>query len=400
MPGQAEELRMPDERRLCRASRIREALRRRLALAAGTCRSDRDCNEGTCQAGKCVVAKSEPPPVSSDCMDNCDIPLDVNDEVIACTRRFQSPAVRPDFVRWLSRSHRFLPRFRAILHEQGLPEDLADVAMIESGLEPRGEPCAGRRDLAVHPFDRQAVRPAPRSVGGRAERDPEKAARAAARFLEKLYAQTADWYLALAAYNSGPGRISRSLKDGYGSFWEMARSPSVLPRETRAYVPSVLAAAIVARPPGAFGFREEEIERHTWIEYENVRIPRASSLTVLARAAGTSVEELRDLNPELRRGSTPPRPPALKIPRQRKAAFAARWPRLAAQAHAAVVRNRVKPGDSLWSLSRQLGVTVQELARWNGTPSRERHLLQAGRFLRVSPPAGVLDAAWERGVID
>lgn len=319
-----------------------------------------------------------------------DIPVEVNDEVIACIRRFQSPEVRPVVVRWLSRSQRYVPRFRAILRSQRVPEDLVYVAMIESGFVPH----ATSRARAVGIW--QFIASTGHAYGLRSDswvderRDPEKAATAAARYLRALHERTGDWHLALAAYNAGPGRITRALRKGYASFWEMARSPGVLPRETRAYVPNVLAAAIVARYPEAFGFREDEMEPLPWTEYEVVRIPRATSLALLARAAGVSVVELRELNPELRRGATPPRPYALKIPRAAKAVFASRWPRLSRQALAARPLHRVQRGETLWSLSRRFRVSVDELARWNGIPPGARHRLRVGSLLAVREPAGGL----------
>jgi membrane-bound lytic murein transglycosylase D len=326
-----------------------------------------------------------------------DIPVVVNAEVIRYVRFYQSAEVRPHFVRWLSRSHRYAPRLRQILRGEGLPEDTIYLAMVESGFGNRATSAAH----AVGPW--QFLASTARQFGLRRDswvderRDPEKAARAAARFLRDLYRRTGNWHLAWAAYNAGPGRIARAQRLGYVGFWEMARADGVLPGETRAYVPKIIAAAIIAKHAEAFGFGEDEVQPERWIEYEQVHVRRATPLSALAEAAGVSVADLLDLNPELRRTRTPPRRYVLRIPVDRASAFAERWPRMARQAAREIAKRRlartpakvaartvrVRPGDSLWSLSRRYGVTVRELARWNGIRRPRRHTLLAGRELVV-----------------
>lgn len=175
------------------------------------------------------------------------------------------------------------------------------------------------------------------------------------------------------------------MEAGYSSYWDMALASDLLPDETRAYVPKLLAAAILAKHPEEFGFRREEIEPQCWIEPHLVTIPRATSLATLAEAAGVTIDELRDLNPELLGPTTPPRPYALRIPRTNAPVFAARWSgEPARNAPDRLASHRVKRGETLWSLSRRLGVTVQQLATWNGIEAPERHNLVAGRLLAVS----------------
>lgn len=318
-----------------------------------------------------------------------DIPIEVNEQVIRCIRMYQSPGARKDFTRWLARSYRLIPRIRAILQQEGLPQDLVYLAMVESGFSVHAHSHA--RAVGTWQF----IASTARRYGLRQDawvderRDPEKAALAAARFLRDLQARTGDWHLTFAAYNAGPGWIHRARRHGFTTFWEMARHPGVLPRETRAYVPSVLAAAIIAKYPEAFGFVVGELEREVWVDYDQVEIRRTTSLTVLARAAGVTVQELRSLNPELRRGATPPRAYALKIPRQSASTFAARWPAMARQeARRLAALHRVKRGDTLWSLSRSAGVSVRDLASWNGIREASTHQLQAGSVVRLEPPGG------------
>jgi membrane-bound lytic murein transglycosylase D len=188
-----------------------------------------------------------------------DIPIEVNEQVVRCVRKLSSPGARPYFARWLARSHRVLPRIRAVLREEGVPEDLVYLAMVESGFASNARSRAGAVgawQLLPSTARRYGLRQDPR-VDER--RDPEKAARAAARFLGELHRQLGDWHLAFAAYNAGPARILKARRLGYDTFWEMARHPGVLPRETRAYVPTVLAAAIIARHPESFGFSNDVV---------------------------------------------------------------------------------------------------------------------------------------------
>jgi membrane-bound lytic murein transglycosylase D len=324
-----------------------------------------------------------------------DIPIEVNEDVIRSIRRFAAPGARASFARWLARSSRFLPRIRTVLREQGLPADLVYLAMVESGFSTH----ARSRARAVGTW--QLISSTARRYGLRQDawvderRDPEKAAFAAARFLRDLHELIGDWQLTFAAYNAGPASILRGMKRGYATFWDMAREPGVLPRETRAYVPTVLAAAIIARHPEAFGFAVADLESREWSDDVVVTIPRATSLSALARAAGVGVEVVRDMNPELVAGSTPPRAYALRIPRTKSATFAARWPAVARQeARRMAARHRVSPGNSLGSVSSTLGPTVQELAGWNGTPVPAMDKPRPGCFLRVRPPGDGLDPAW------
>jgi membrane-bound lytic murein transglycosylase D len=253
-----------------------------------------------------------------------DIPIAVNAQVLRAIREYRAPGARRGFARWLSRSRGLGPPLRAILREQGVPQDLIYLAMVESGFTMSARSAAG----AVGPW--QLIAATGRRFGLRVDRwvderrDPEKAARAAALFLRALYVRTGDWHLAWAAYNAGPARLDRVLRRTPAGFWELERR-RLLPAETRAYVPRILAAAIIARHPEAFGFREEELRPEGWVDYELVVIPRATSLARLAAVAGVELRALRALNPELRRGLTPPRAYLLKLPRAAAGVFAERW---------------------------------------------------------------------------
>lgn len=323
-----------------------------------------------------------------------DIPIDVNEAVVAYIRFFQSPSVRAHFVKWLGRSHRYMERYRQILKEEGLPQDTVFLAMIESGF---GN-FAYSRAKASGPW--QFIAATGKSYGLKQDfwvderRDPERSARAAARFLKRLREQTGDWRLAWAGYNAGAGRILAAQRKGYDDFWEMADVPGkkVLRAETKGYVPKLMAAAIITKHHEAFGFRQDEIDRQAWTEYEEVDVADATLLTVIARAAGVSEKEIIDLNPELRRACTPPRPYKIKIPAERAQAFAEAWPALRAKTRLTFAGHVVRRGDSIGRIAQRYGVPAQGIMEMNGLKSA-RKLRIGSELIIPRPAAGVAVAA-------
>jgi membrane-bound lytic murein transglycosylase D len=310
----------------------------------------------------------------------------VNEAVVSYIRFFQSRAARPHFLKWLGRSHKYMDRYRAILREEGLPEDTVYLAMIESGF---GN-FAYSRARASGPW--QFIAATGKSFGLNQDfwvderRDPEKSARAAAAYLKQLHKQTGDWRLAWAGYNAGVGRIYKAKKKGYDDFWEMAAVPGkkVLRAETKGYVPKLMAAAIVSKHPELFGFRAEEITRQSWTEYEEVAIPSATLLSVIARAAEVSERELIDLNPELRRACTPPRPYKIKLPKAQAATFAANWPSIQGKVRLTFAGHTVRRGDTLSSIAVRHGVPVQGIMEMNGLKSARK--LRIGQELLIPKP--------------
>ncbi|OFX23271.1 MAG: hypothetical protein A2V77_00045 [Anaeromyxobacter sp. RBG_16_69_14] len=295
-----------------------------------------------------------------------DIPIEVNEKVIAYTHFFQAPLVRPHFVKWLGRSSKYIPTFRRILREEGLPEDTVFLAMIESGF---GN-LATSRAKAVGPW--QFIPETGKRMGLRQDfwvderRDPEKAARAAAKYLRELYRQTGDWRLAWAGYNAGVGKIFKARAKGQHDFWAMARG-RVLKSETKGYVPKLMACAIVTKHAEAFGFTKEEIQPERWQEYEEVAIPHATPLSAIANAAEVLEKALLDLNPELRRTCTPPRSYSIKFPRGQAEVFARNWPKVSeAAGKLAFAQHRVGRGESLKLIANNYHVDQATIVHMNG----------------------------------
>jgi membrane-bound lytic murein transglycosylase D len=302
-----------------------------------------------------------------------DIPIEVNEAVVQYVRFFQSPGVRKHFVKWLGRLPRYQERYRAILREEGLPEDTIYLAMIESGFAN----LAYSRAKAAGPW--QFIASTGKRMGLAQDfwvderRDPEKSARAAAAYLKALHAQFGDWRLAWAGYNAGEGKIEKARRKGQHDFWTMARG-KVLRRETKGYVPKLMAAAIISKHPEAFGFRAEEIEAESWIETERVTVPHAVELETVAQAAEVTPRDLHELNPELRRSCTPPRPYEVKLPAGAAGAFERNWPSVGPPAELRFARHRVAKGEGLAAVSQAYGVPSSTIVQMNG--------LKAGRRVR------------------
>jgi hypothetical protein len=243
-----------------------------------------------------------------------DVPVVVNDSVESFIRYFQTRG-RRSFEKWLERSAAYLPLVKRILRQVGMPEDLAYLALIESGFNP----LAKSRKKAVGIW--QFMHWTGKNYGLRVDwwiderRDPEKATMAAASYLKNLHERFDSWYLAAAGYNGGEGRIIRALKKyGTEDFWELASRRRALKKETKNYIPKYLAAMIIAKNPEKYGFYK--LDYLGPLAYDRVKVAEATDLKVLAKAAGTTVKELKRLNPELNGWFTPPDYPdyELKIP--------------------------------------------------------------------------------------
>jgi membrane-bound lytic murein transglycosylase D len=241
--------------------------------------------------------------LTADYLRQFDIPIVFNDAVQYFVRYFTTEK-RKIMTNWLKRSRRYVPMIKEILREQGLPEDLIYLAMIESGFNPKAyspmKACGpwqfvyetgGRYGLKVtHWVDER--------------RDPEKSTVAAALYLKDLFNQFGNWYLAAAGFNAGEKRIERAVERHETSdFWELSKY-NTLPRETREYIPRLLAAALIAKEPERFGFTSIDYDQP--VQFISEKVPGATPLTVLAKAASTDVMKLKALNPELLTGITPP----------------------------------------------------------------------------------------------
>ncbi|MEW6387771.1 MAG: lytic transglycosylase domain-containing protein [Thermodesulfobacteriota bacterium] len=231
-----------------------------------------------------------------------DLPLVLNGPVRSYLRVFTT-SQKAIFETYLSRSGRYLPMIRRVFREQGLPQDLVYLALVESGFSPRARSHAGAVGLW------QFIEGTGRRYGLKVDqwvderRDPEKATRAAAHYLKDLHRQFGCWYLAAAGYNAGEKRV-QGVVDRYATrdFWVMAQK-KLLPQETCNYVPQLIAASLIAKNPRKYGFTQISYLR-PW-SYEPVKVAQGTDLRRFAESLGISCKDLMELNPELNQAQAP-----------------------------------------------------------------------------------------------
>jgi len=231
-----------------------------------------------------------------------DLPLMLTDQVTGYITYFSNRG-RGVFERAYSRSGRYHEMMVSILREEGVPQDLIYLAQAESGFQPTAVSRAGARGIWQFMGSRAKGYGLHRSQWVDDRQDPEKSTRAAARHLRDLYAQFGDWYLAMAAYNSGPGTVQAAVKrTGYADFWELYRR-NVLPKETRNYVPIILAMTIVTKNLSHYGF--DDVSMDEPVAFDKVIVNYPVDLRLVADCVDSTPAELQQLNPSLLRRSTP-----------------------------------------------------------------------------------------------
>lgn len=308
-----------------------------------------------------------------------DFPVTMNEQVEYYIEYFTTEK-RDVFGRWLTRSGRYVPMIQEHLKEMGLPLDLAYLAMIESGFILT----ANSHAQAVGPW--QFIKGTGLRFGLTINeylderRDPVKSTRAAAAYLGKLYKDFQSWHLAVAAYNAGEGKIQRGLNQfGSKTFWQLAQH-DYLALETKRYVPMLIAAIILAKDPENFGFTEICYEEP--LAYETVTVPRWTSIKAVASAADLSVEELRKLNAELRRDTTPPdfKTYALRVPVGTTMQVAQNLHRIKPVVQVTYKDHVIKKGETVTSICRKYNVDKTTLLRANNLRSSN---IIAGKHLRI-----------------
>lgn len=344
------------------------------------------------------------------------IPMEVNQSVLRWIEYF-SVRDRERFQRFLERGDRFEPMVKSVLKEHGIPSDLFYLALIESGYQTH----AKSRARAVGAW--QFMRSTGKLYGLKADSmvddrlDPMRSTRAAARHLRDLHDRYGSWYLALAAYNAGIGRIDGAIRRGKSrNFWTLAnRRPRVLPKETMQYVPKFLAAVMIGKNPTKFGFKRSSDDLYPKVEV--VHVPNLLRVKDLAKLADVDESTLREVNPQLKRGITPPgkdgyplwvpKASVAAVQRIREDQYAQhrvphreviramavhareeRSPRRhvasvsKAPLHSGSYRAyRVKSGDNLFNIAQRFGMSVGHLKRVNGL---RKTRIYAGQDLKVA----------------
>lgn len=318
-----------------------------------------------------------------------DIPIPSDPRVVRFVELLQG-RLREFLTEGLARSTQYLPMIQAVFRAEGLPLDLAYVPLIESGFKPSALSRASARGVW------QFMRPTGLEMGLRHDwyvderADPYKSTVAAAKYLKQLYRMFGDWHLALASYNGGPGRVQRAMKrSGRDDFWSLSRDAGFLPRETRDYVPMILAAVIIARNPTQYGF---EVPAPPVVAHDLVVLPSPVDLRRVAEWTGVGIDEVRALNPELRRWTTPVRQTdyELKVPGGTAHLLFERYGTASPDEMAAFQWHTVRRGETLAGIARTLRVSRSDLAEANYLRATSRLAVGQQLIIPRAPTPGAL----------
>jgi membrane-bound lytic murein transglycosylase D len=308
-----------------------------------------------------------------------DYPIDLNDKVLTWVSLF-STTKRGFMENALGKASMYMPMIRQVFAEEGVPSDLAYLAVIESGF--RNEAKSRAKAVGMWQFIRSTGRIYGLTANAWVEerRDPVKATRAAARYLKRLYEITGDWYLAASSYNAGPLTLERAIQNlGTRNFWDLARS-RWLRTETKNYIPELCAAILVGRNPERYGLTIVPLTPYT---YETVTVSSMTSLTVLARYAGTDLAALKALNPELLRGSTPPGTYQLRVPPGKAMDFMRQLAHMPAGKRLDFKSYIVRKGDTLAKVAKRFKLAPEDLLEANDITAKQ---FRPGRRVQVPPP--------------
>lgn len=322
--------------------------------------------------------------------ENNDLAITLNDPVLAAIDLYQGP-LREWFEAALARGGRYLPRIRQVFAAEGIPQDLAYVALVESAFKTGALSRAKARGVW------QFIPATGKRFGLKQDwwvderSSPEKSTRAAALYLKLLYGIFQDWNLALAAYNTGEGRVSRNLDrlGGDADFWRMRQTPW-LARETKNYVPMIHAAIIVAKAPEKYGF---SVASEPLLTFDTVPVDGAMDLRLIAECSGMPLQQIQGLNPELRRLATPAGRFAVKVPTGSGATTGECLGNIPAEKRVSFRTHTVSKGQTLGALAKRYGSTARAIADANGLGSGKALARGAELIIPIDPTASRLPVA-------
>ena len=292
-----------------------------------------------------------------------DLPLMLTDPVAGYINYFSTRG-RGTLEHALIRGGRYQDMIQKILRQEGVPQELIYLAQAESGFHPLAVSRVGARGMWQFMGSRARGYGLQRSWWVDERQDPEKATHAAARHLKDLYNQFGDWYLAMAAYNSGPGTVQQAVRrTGYADFWELYRR-NVLPKETRNYVPIIVAVTIMAKNPAQYGLDQLETEKP--IAYDTVKIDYPVDLRLVAECVDAPAATLQELNPSLLRWTTPKNQEfELRLPAGTKASYLGAIQAIPQDMRVWWRYHKIAPGDTLTSIAGEYHSTPHAIAQAN-----------------------------------
>ena len=297
-----------------------------------------------------------------------DLPLTVNDYVLSYLNFFQTPRGRAIVEHGLRRSGRYRDMIARVLREEGMPQDLIYLAQAESAFQPMALSRAGARGIWQFMAYRGREYGLQRSWWVDERQDPEKATRAAARHLRDLYQIFGDWYLAMAAYNSGPANVAHAIeRTGYADFWELYKR-NALPRETKNYVPIILALTLMSKDANRYGLQAEP---EPPLRSAAVRPGHPIDLRLVAETIEVELDTLRTLNPQLLHMVSPADPEfELRLPEGTAERFYSEIAAIPPEKWVSWRRHRVEEGETLSAIANRYRVTASAIADANGLDGR------------------------------
>ena len=305
------------------------------------------------------------------------LPLEANDAVLGYINFFSSERGRRTLIAGLKKAARYRPLIQRILDEEGLPQELIYLAQVESGFLPRAKSykaAVGMWQFVQWRGREYGLQQTPATDD---RMDPERATRAAARHLRDLYTQFGDWYLAMAAYNCGPGCVDRAVqRTGFADFWEL-RNRNALPRDTMNYIPAILAVTIMAKNPKDYGL--EIVDPDEPIEYDTFSLTCPTNLALVADALSRPVSEVHELNPALLK-TVAPAGYQLHIPKGTLAAMGAALDIVPEGRRATWRMHRVERGETIAEIAKRYAVSAGAIAEANNSSA---HAPEAGDLLAI-----------------
>jgi membrane-bound lytic murein transglycosylase D len=338
-----------------------------------------EANEVTYPVDPNLKAKAEAEVAAT----HSDLPLMMTDPVAGYISYFSSRG-RPTLEHALARSGRYQEMIQRVLKEEGVPQDLIYLAQAESGFHPLALSRAGARGMWQFMASRAKGYGLERDWWVDERQDPEKSTRAAAHHLKDLYNEFGDWYLAMAAYNSGPGTVQNAVKrTGYADYWELYKR-NVLPKETRNYVPIILAVTIMAKNPQQYGL--DSVITDKPVPYDAVKIDYPVDLRLVAECVDASASDLQDLNPSLLRLTTPKdREFELHLPAGTKDRYLTAITAIPPDMRVWWRYHKVAPGDTLASVASAFHSSRQAIVQANNLDGDNDLKAESELIIPVAP---------------